>query len=389
MTNVNPMKSYEPPKIPTLADAREAPELLKKTPARWQKKAAIAACAGIIGLSSLAAFSVGFSANAYANPPATQSASQEILLAPSSSEAMLAQLETTDLEIRAHWGGSGAGPFYVARFTEQEAFGFLRALLEEAGLNFAATAPGYTVEVFGRDFHNWGEGVEVQLMLFDEARRVGIVQGAAFSNEDVTRAFAEQNITAGVVSNPGETVFDGFSLRFDENVSDEEFDNFRDAAIAEGREPARQALIEQISQQAAEFIAFLEAEGLLAPPVIAPPASDEIRITINGQPLATEVPPIAIDGRTLVPMRTIFNALGFEVSWQRETGTILATRGGDIIQMYVDETEMLVNNEPIALDVPPIVQDGRTLVPIRAVSDATGATVHWDSPTRTVQITTH
>ncbi|PKM66489.1 MAG: hypothetical protein CVU95_10935 [Firmicutes bacterium HGW-Firmicutes-2] len=112
-----------------------------------------------------------------------------------------------------------------------------------------------------------------------------------------------------------------------------------------------------------------------------------ITININGIPLYTEVPPIIINGRTMVPLRAIFEALDMEVEWIAETRTIIGTTATDKIQLTVDSNQTLVNNERVELDVPATIIESRTLVPVRFIGESTGREVKWDGITRTVDIT--
>ena len=123
-------------------------------------------------------------------------------------------------------------------------------------------------------------------------------------------------------------------------------------------------------------------------------ATTEISVEINGQAISFDVPPQIINDRTMVPMRKIFETLGAKVEWLAQTRQILAIKGEDAIVMQIDAPVILKNSfadgneERVALDVAPIIIDGRTLVPVRAVSESLNATVEWLGDTKTVQITT-
>ena len=98
------------------------------------------------------------------------------------------------------------------------------------------------------------------------------------------------------------------------------------------------------------------------------------------------MPPMLENDRTLVPMRAIFEALGAEVSWYPEDRTIVAVRGGTTVFMQVDDWYMSVNDEWIRLDAPPRIVNDRTLIPLRAVAEAFGAQVGWDEATQTATV---
>ena len=124
--------------------------------------------------------------------------------------------------------------------------------------------------------------------------------------------------------------------------------------------------------------------GILVMPVSA---QTGIRVTVNGIPLAFEVPPQMINGRTMVPMRAIFEALGAKVNWDGSTQTITATTGDREIIMQLNNTRMTVNGRAIELDVPPQLVNSSTLVPVRAVAEGLDADVNWIADTQTVVIT--
>jgi len=124
--------------------------------------------------------------------------------------------------------------------------------------------------------------------------------------------------------------------------------------------------------------------GITATSVIA---EEPIRVLLNGEELAFDVAPQIIDGRTMVPMRTIFEALGAVVSWDSGTQTITATQDDIVIIMQIGSEIIRINGEEIALDVPPVLVGGRTLVPVRAVAEGLDADVEWDGAARAVIIT--
>ncbi len=113
-----------------------------------------------------------------------------------------------------------------------------------------------------------------------------------------------------------------------------------------------------------------------------------ITIEIDGQLLRTDVPPVILDGRTMVPLRDIFEALDTEVDYDAETRAITGTTAQTSIQLTVDSTQATVNGEEVTLDAPATVMDGRTLVPVRFIAESTGQDVGWEARTRTVLITT-
>ena len=113
----------------------------------------------------------------------------------------------------------------------------------------------------------------------------------------------------------------------------------------------------------------------------------EISITIDNTPLHPDVPPMIQHGRTLVPLRAIFEALDVDVEWIAETRTVIGTTDDTRIELTVDSTRTLVNGVEGTLDVPATIIEGRTLVPVRFIAESTGQNVDWDAGNRRVIIT--
>jgi len=112
-----------------------------------------------------------------------------------------------------------------------------------------------------------------------------------------------------------------------------------------------------------------------------------ITVTLDGHSLNFDVPPQLTDGRTLVPLRAIFEALGAEVQWNAATQTATAMRGDTAVVLTIGSQTATINGQSVTMDVPGRVVDGRTLVPLRFVAEAFGVEVNWDSGNRAVTIT--
>jgi hypothetical protein len=111
-------------------------------------------------------------------------------------------------------------------------------------------------------------------------------------------------------------------------------------------------------------------------------------VTLNGQPLQTSVAPIQRNGRTLVPMRDIFQALGASVNWNGYTQSIAATRGETNVGLQMGRRAASINGRTVSLDQAPILYRGSTMVPLRFVSEAMGAKVNWNGAAEIAAITT-
>lgn len=115
-------------------------------------------------------------------------------------------------------------------------------------------------------------------------------------------------------------------------------------------------------------------------------ASELVTVQLDGAPLPLDTPPQISEGRTLIPLRAIFEALGASVVWTPATQSIEATRGSRRVLLQVGETRATIDGQEVHMDVPARIIDGRTMVPLRFVSEALGGEVVWDAATRTVTI---
>lgn len=117
---------------------------------------------------------------------------------------------------------------------------------------------------------------------------------------------------------------------------------------------------------------------------------NSIRVTLNGEEIEfTDCEPFIQDGRTLVPLRAIFTALGADISWNADTKTVTSQKDNTTVKLTIGEGVMYKNGEAEEIDVPAQITDsGRTVVPVRAVAQSFGASVTWDGNTQTVIITT-
>lgn len=132
------------------------------------------------------------------------------------------------------------------------------------------------------------------------------------------------------------------------------------------------------------IVGVLATVFLLTVPAFAHPP---IQVYVDGKALSFDQPPVIIEDRTLVPMRGIFQALGSEVVWSEPTQTITSTRGSDTVVLKIGDTGLYKNGQLVySMPVPAKIISDRTLVPIRAISEAFGAEVAWDGVTYVVSI---
>lgn len=116
-------------------------------------------------------------------------------------------------------------------------------------------------------------------------------------------------------------------------------------------------------------------------------SGDDIMITVklDGKYLDFDAPPMLVSDRTLVPLRVIFEALGADVQWYGESQTVKAIKDDTEIALVVGG-KAYINGQLTPLDVPAMIVNDRTLIPLRFVSEAMGCQVNWIGATRTVII---
>ncbi len=112
-----------------------------------------------------------------------------------------------------------------------------------------------------------------------------------------------------------------------------------------------------------------------------------VSVLLNGGTINFDRQPFIQEGRTLVPVRAIFEALGATVDWDPDRQLVSATDGTTNVSLTIGENRLYVNGEEKIIDVPAQLVGGRTFVPARAISEAFGCDVGWDESTYTVLVT--
>lgn len=107
-------------------------------------------------------------------------------------------------------------------------------------------------------------------------------------------------------------------------------------------------------------------------------------VSVNGNVIDART--VIVEDRTLVPVRGVFEELGYTVDWDAESKTATLT-GKKTVVIQAGSTTFTVDGEEVAPEVPQQIIDGRFMLPLRAVGEAVGAEVDWDAETKTVLIT--
>ena len=115
-------------------------------------------------------------------------------------------------------------------------------------------------------------------------------------------------------------------------------------------------------------------------------ASSDVKIKVNGA-LLQDAQAILKDGSTLLPVRSVSNALGGEVTWDGNTKTASINKDGTLVTITIGQKEITVNGKKQEISTPAQVINGRTYVPLRALGEALECDIAWVKETKTVEIT--
>ena len=115
-----------------------------------------------------------------------------------------------------------------------------------------------------------------------------------------------------------------------------------------------------------------------------------VSLVLNGndfKPSKDQMPPVIIEDRTLVPVREVFEKLAGIVNWDNDNRKAIISMKGNTIELTINSKTALVNGQATELDVPAKIINNKTMVPVRFISENCGLTVEWNDYTKTVSIT--
>jgi len=118
-------------------------------------------------------------------------------------------------------------------------------------------------------------------------------------------------------------------------------------------------------------------------------SAEPVKVIVNGNQLLLPADPILRNGRTLVPLRAVSESMGATVEWDQATKTVNTRLGTKTIILQINNTIALVDDKEVHLDVPMTIVDGITLVPVRFIAEGLGVKVDWDNNTKTIIINTN
>lgn len=113
---------------------------------------------------------------------------------------------------------------------------------------------------------------------------------------------------------------------------------------------------------------------------------NDSNILIDGKSIISDIYPIMINDRTMIPIRLLTEALGASVEWIEQSKTIIIRSEEALIKMNIGNKKYTIDGNEYTMDIEPIIVNNRTLVPIRFISEALNCTVSWDQDTQTATI---
>ncbi|MDW7671909.1 MAG: stalk domain-containing protein [Bacillota bacterium] len=119
---------------------------------------------------------------------------------------------------------------------------------------------------------------------------------------------------------------------------------------------------------------------------------DQNTYTVNGELIVMDVSPAIVEGRTLLPIKYAAAPLGAEVSWDNETKKVTVLLDATKLELWIGQSNAVVNGQPVPIDpenpnVKPLIINGRTMLPLRFVTEKLGCDVQWDAVTRKATVT--
>jgi hypothetical protein len=134
------------------------------------------------------------------------------------------------------------------------------------------------------------------------------------------------------------------------------------------------------------WISMALGAALLLPSAVSAEEYQPVGIEVDQGRL--DVDGYLVEGRTMVPLRAIFERLNATMEWNETERSITATKGATVVKLTIGQTAATAGDRSVTLDVPPMLIHGSTYVPLRFVSEAMGAGVSFDNERQTAQVNT-
>ena len=115
-------------------------------------------------------------------------------------------------------------------------------------------------------------------------------------------------------------------------------------------------------------------------------AGEQIKVIIDGEKLNSDTNPVFEDGRLLIPIRAVAEAMDFQIHWNNEEQIINILKDNTTISLSIDSNIAYINNNAVEIDIPARIINNRTFVPIRLVSETLGTEIEWYEEKRMILI---
>ncbi len=137
-------------------------------------------------------------------------------------------------------------------------------------------------------------------------------------------------------------------------------------------------------------LAFLLAQRQTPIKITNADSQIAVKVTVDGERVDFKGAPPQVQGsRILVPVRGVFEKLGASLMWNPESQTVTAVKGdGKRVMVTVGKSDAMIDGQVANVGTPPIIAEGRVMVPLRFLAQSLGAKVEWLGADRTVAITT-
>lgn len=112
-----------------------------------------------------------------------------------------------------------------------------------------------------------------------------------------------------------------------------------------------------------------------------------VSLQVDGEKVESDVPPVIVKERTLIPARAVFERMGADVSWNEDARLVEIALGTSEVKLTIDSNIAFVNGAQALMDVPALIIDGRTMIPVRFVGESLSCGIGWDDLSRTVFVT--
>lgn len=122
---------------------------------------------------------------------------------------------------------------------------------------------------------------------------------------------------------------------------------------------------------------------------MAPASAGNIAVKLNGYPLPLSKPAMIQNDRVLVPMRSVMEALGYTIIWHQDSSSVEAIKEGTKLLITIDAPTAMVNQQLVTLNEAATLSENTTMIPLRFLTQYSGAMVEWDQKNTTVSISTN